>query len=102
MESYKTPSVTVLLVSGLAAGVLAYAMSRRSHKKSEVLPVSREKVVSRARELVGQGELARIGREYVSDRVVPEMKPILLEVLKDFEDYVERYFDKAEKAIKSM
>jgi hypothetical protein len=101
MESYKTPSVTVLLVSGLAAGVLAYAMSRRSHKR-EVIPVNREKVVARAKDLVSQGDLARLGREYMSDRVVPEMKPILLEVLKDFEDYVERYFDRAEKAIKSM
>jgi hypothetical protein len=102
MESYKTPSVTVLLVSGLAAGILAYAMSRRSQKKTEILPVSRDKVVARAKDLVAQGDLARIGREYVSDRVVPEMKPILLEVLKDFEDYVERYFERAEKAIKSM
>jgi hypothetical protein len=102
MESYRTPSVTVLLVSGLAAGILAYAMSRRSQKKTEILPVSRDKVMSRAKDLVAQGELARIGRDYVSDRVVPEMKPILLEVLKDFEDYVERYFDRAEKAIKSM
>jgi hypothetical protein len=102
METYKTPSVTVLLVSGLAAGILAYAMSRRSQKKTEILPVSRDKVVARAKDLVAQGDLARIGREYVSDRVVPEMKPILLEVLKDFEDYVERYFERAEKAIKSM
>jgi hypothetical protein len=102
MESYKTPSVTVLLVSGLAAGVLAYAMSRRSQKKAEIIPIDRDKMVSRARDLVSQGELTRIGRDYLSDRVVPEMKPILLEVLKDFEHYVERYFDRAEKAIKSM
>jgi len=30
------------------------------------------------------------------------MKPILLELVKQAEDYVDRYFDRAEKAIKSL
>lgn len=100
MDNFKTPSAGVLLASGMLAGVLAYVLSRRSQKE-EVIPTSREAIVARARDL-GQGEITRIGKEYLSERVVPEMKPIMLEVLKDFEEYVDRYFDRAEKAIKSM
>jgi hypothetical protein len=58
-------------------------------------------VLERAKDL-GDTEAVRLGREYMSERVVPEIKPVLLDLLKDAESYVDQYFKRAEKAVKSM
>ncbi len=99
MYAYRFPTMGVLIGSGLIAGILAYAMSRRAAREERGL--SPQLVVERARDL-GQTEAARFGREFVSEKLVPEMKPVLLDLLKDAEDYVDRYFDRAAKAVKSM
>lgn len=96
MDGFRFPTIGVLLVSGLIAGLLAYTMSLRAAREERVMTP-----LERAREL-GQADIARMGREYLSDRVVPEMKPVLLDLLKDAEGYVDQYFKRAEKAIKEM
>ncbi len=89
----------MLLASGLIAGILAYAISRRSAREERM--TSAQMVMERAKDL-GDTEAARVGREFVSERVVPEMKPVILDLLKDAEEYVDHYFKRAEKAVKSM
>ncbi len=99
MDEYRFPTLGVLLGSGLIAGILAYAISRRSAREERLYPT--QMVLDRAKDL-GDTEAARVGREFVSEKVVPEMKPVLLDLLKDAEEYVDQYFKRAEKAVKSM
>lgn len=93
MNEMRFPTIGVLLGSAMIAGIITYIVSTRQQKPKSV--------VDRAME-IGGAEAARLRREFVSERVVPEMKPVLLDLVKQAEDYVDRYFDRAEKAIKSM
>lgn len=99
MDTFRTPTFGVLLVSGLIAGLLGYAMSRRSVEAERV--TGPRMVMMKAREM-GDTEVAKAGREFLSQKFVPEMKPVLLDLLKEAEDYMHGYFRKAEKSIKSM
>ncbi len=101
MDTYRAPGLAMLLVSGLVAGFLAYAISRRSLREERMAVGGPQALMERARDL-GETDVARAGREYVSQRIVPEMKPMLLDLLKDVESYVNNYFHRAEKTIKSM
>jgi len=98
MDGNRFP-IGLLLGSGLIAGILAYAISRRSAREERMMPT--QMVLERAKDL-GDTEAVRLGREYMSERVVPEIKPVLLDLLKDAESYVDQYFKRAEKAVKSM
>ena len=101
MNGLRVPTVGVLLATGLAAGMLAYTMSRRAAREERAPASAQQAVIETAKEL-SKTEVARAGREYISERVVPELKPVLLDLLKDLEAYIDRYFQKAEKAIKAM
>ncbi len=97
MDTFKSPTFGVLFVSGLLAGIVGFTMSRRATRQERTSAV----VLDRARDL-GDTELGKIGREFISGRVVPEMKPVMIDLLKEFEDYLDNYFKRAEKAIKAM
>ncbi|MGE5618515.1 MAG: hypothetical protein ACM3US_04570 [Sphingomonadaceae bacterium] len=99
MNTNRFPMVAVLLASGLVAGILAYTMARRPPREER--GISPQMVIERAKD-IGETEAARFGREFVSERVIPEMKPVLLNLLKDAEQYVDSYFKRAEKAVRSM
>ncbi|HEX9017300.1 MAG TPA: hypothetical protein VF960_15015 [Chloroflexota bacterium] len=103
MDMFKSQTFAVLMASGLAAGILGFAFARRSaesrRERMGVLPSWA--MMEKARDL-GDTELAKVGREFFNDRVVPEMKPVLIDLLKEFEGYTDRYFRKAEKAIKAI
>lgn len=94
MNEMRFPTIGVLLGSALIAGIITYIVAMRQQPQPK-------SVVDRARE-IGGAEAARLSREFVSERVVPEMKPVLLDLVKQAEDYVDRYFERAEKAIKAM
>ncbi len=97
MDTFKSPTFGVLLASGLLAGIVGFTMSRRAARQER----TNIAVLGRARDL-GDTELAKISREFISERVVPEMKPVMIDLLKEFENYLDNYFKKAEKAIKAM
>lgn len=93
MNGMRFPTMGVLLGSAMIAGIITYMISMRQQRPKSVVDKARE---------VGSAEAARLSREFVSEKVVPEMKPVLLDLVKQAEDYVDRYFERAEKAIKSM
>ena len=97
MEGTKHPGMGVLLASGLAAGVFAYVMARRNSRQESMQASAMERVRG-----LSDLEATRVGREYLTSKVIPEMKPVLLDLLKDVEDYVNHYFKRAEKAVKAM
>ncbi len=98
MNGYRIPAMGVLLGSALIAGIITYIVSSRPARREQPLT---EKVMGRAKE-IDRAEVARLGREFVSEKVVPEMKPVLVEMVRDIRNYIDRYFDQAEKTIKAM
>src|ERR671936_98770 len=75
-----------ILATAVAAGVIAYLL-RRSREEEE--PSS--KVARLARDWAGSNNL-EAGRDFVVDRVLPELKPALLSVLSEIEDVVDQAF----------
>ncbi len=97
MNAFRAP-LGMLLVWGLVAGILAYTISSRRAAREAT---AQQMLVERAREL-SEADLARAGQQYISKKLIPEVKPVLIDVLKDAESYVDSYFRKAEKAIQEM
>ena len=98
---FKSQTFMVLMASGLAAGFMGFAFARRSAHQEKMSMRNPRMMMDRMGEL-GDTELVKVGREFFSDRVVPEMKPVMIDLLKEFEGYADRYFRRAEKAIKSI
>ena len=91
----------LLLASGIAAGILAYAVSSRAVRRERVPATPQEAIAVKAKEL-SETEAARAGREFLVKKVVPELKPVLIDLLHQAEEYVDHYFERAEKAVKAM
>jgi len=85
-----------ILATAVAAGVIAYLL-RRSREEEE--PSSR--VAKMARELAGSDNL-EAGRDFLVDKVLPELKPALLSALGEIEDVVDQAFRRIEKNIKKL
>ena len=101
MDAFRSQTFVVLMASGLAAGALGFVFARRSAQQERMSMTPTRMVFGRAKD-IGETELAKVGREFFAERVVPEMKPVLIDLLKEFEGYTDRYFRKAEKAIKAI
>jgi hypothetical protein len=72
---------------------------RRSRQEEEDEPTSR--VAKLAREWAGSDSV-EAGREFVMDKIIPELKPALLSALSEIEDIVDQAFRRIEKNIKKM
>jgi hypothetical protein len=85
-----------ILATALAAGVIAFLL-RRSREE--------EPPASRVSSLVGSwatSDGVEAGRDFLVERVLPELKPALLSVLSELEDVVDQAFRRAEKSIKKL
>jgi hypothetical protein len=85
-----------ILATAVAAGVIAFLM-RRSREEEE--PTSR--MAKLAREWAGSDGV-EAGRDFVMDKIVPELKPALLSALSEIEDIVDQAFRRIEKNIKKL
>jgi hypothetical protein len=85
-----------ILATAIAAGVIAFLL-RRSREEEE--PASR--VAKMAREFAGSDSL-EAGRDFVMDKILPELKPALLTALSEIEDVVDQAFRRIEKNIKRL
>jgi len=85
-----------ILATAVAAGVIAYFL-RRSREEEE--PASR--VAKMARDWAGTDNL-EAGRDFLVDKVLPELKPALLSALAEIEDVVDQAFRRIEKNIKKL
>src|SRR5579871_1051046 len=76
-------AVGTILATAVAAGVIAFLLRRSREEEEE--PAGR--VAKLARELAGSDNL-EAGRDFVMDKIVPELKPALLSALSEIEDVV--------------
>jgi hypothetical protein len=85
-----------ILATAIAAGIIAFLL-RRSREEEE--PASR--VAKMAREWAGSDSV-EAGRDFVMDKILPELKPALLSALSEIEDVVDQAFRRIEKNIKKL
>ena len=85
-----------ILATAVAAGIIAFLL-RRSREEQE--PASR--VAKIARDWAGSDSV-EAGRDFVMDKILPELKPALLSALSEIEDVVDQAFRRIEKNIKKL
>jgi hypothetical protein len=90
-------AVGTVLATAVAAGVIAYLLRRSREEEEE--PTSR--VAKLAREWAGSDGI-EAGRDFVMDKIIPELKPALLSALSEIEDIVDQAFRRIEKNIKKL
>jgi hypothetical protein len=91
----------VILGSAVAAAALAYMLRRRREPEPEPV-LAASGAWGRARELAFNDERAQATRDFVIDKLLPELKPALLGILEEVEDLVDQGFRRAERAIKKL
>ena len=89
-------AIGTIVATAITAGVIAFLL-RRSREEEE--PSSR--VAKLARDWA-DSESFEAGREFLMDKVVPELKPALLSALSEIEDIVDQAFRRIEKNIKKL
>jgi hypothetical protein len=93
-----------IIAAAVAAGLAAFLIRRARHEEPKLQTPS--SVAAAAWERAQDGEFRRktadATRDWVIERVMPELKPILLDLLKGVEDLVDQGFKRAEKAIKNL
>jgi hypothetical protein len=90
-------AVGTILATAIAAGVVAYLLRRSREQEEE--PTGR--MARLARDWAGSDSM-EAGREFLMDKVVPELKPALLSALSEIEDVVDQAFRRIEKNIKKL
>src|ERR1700738_4724304 len=86
-----------ILATAIAAGVIAFLLRRSREEEQE--PASR--VAKIARDLAGSDNV-EAGRDFLMDKVLPELKPALLSALSEIEDVVDDAFRRIAKNIKKL
>ena len=86
-----------ILATAVAAGVIAYLLRRSREEEEE--PASR--VAQLARSWAGSDNV-EAGRDFLVDKILPELKPSLLSALSEIEDVVDQAFRRIEKNIKKL
>jgi len=93
-----------IVATAIAAGVIAFVLRRGHRDRPRVeSPVD---VAAAAWERLQDPELrartATATREFLAERVGHELKPVLLDLLRDVKSYVDEGFRRAEKAVRDF
>jgi len=91
-------AVGTILATAVVAGVIAFLL-RRAREQEEEIPSTR--MARFARDFAGSDGM-EAGRDFLVDKVLPELKPALLSALSEIEDIVHQAFRRIEKNIKSL
>lgn len=92
-------AVGTVLATALAAGAIVYVL-RRTREPEEIIEPPNQ-WAKLARELAASDSV-EAGRDFVMDKIVPELKPALLSALAEIEDLVDEAFRRIEKNIKKL
>lgn len=85
-------TIGVIVTSAIVAGLVAFFL-RRALRPQEDVEISQVALKERATAATG---------EFVRSYLAPEMKPMLMTVLKDVREYIDRGFQRAEQSIKDF
>jgi hypothetical protein len=89
-------AVGTIVATAVAAGIIAFLL-RRSREEEETT----NKMARMARDWAGSDSM-EAGRDFLIDKVLPELKPALLTALSEIEDVVDQAFRRIEKNIKKL
>jgi len=91
------------MVVGIAVGigVLAFILRRVFGSKPSPVEEAKDDIIERASSLFGDEPLTA-GRELLTAKVLPEMKPVLRMLLREVEASVAQGFKRAERAINDL
>jgi hypothetical protein len=90
-------AVGTIVATAVAAGVIAFLLRRSREEEDQ--PTSR--MARLARDWAGSDNI-EAGRDFLMDKIVPEMKPALLSALSEIEDIVDQAFRRIERNIKKL
>jgi len=90
-------AVGTIVATAVAAGVIAYVLRRSRQEEEE--PAGR--MARLARDWAGSDSV-EAGRDFVMEKIVPELRPALLSALSEIEDIVDQAFRRIEKNIKKL
>jgi hypothetical protein len=95
-----------IIAAAIAAGVAAFLIRRARHEEPKVAIETPTSIAAtawaKAQDTDFRRKTAEATRDWVWERVVPELRPILLDLLKGVKDLVDDGFKKAEKTIKDL
>jgi predicted acylesterase/phospholipase RssA len=98
-------STGAIVGTAIAAGLIAFLI-RRARARDEVKIESPADVPAAIWEQASDPDLRRrtaiATRAFMLERVLPEMKPILLDLLRDLQGYVDDGFKRVEKAVRDL
>jgi len=94
-----------IVATAVAAGVVAF-MIRKARQREEERLDTPAAVAAAAWERASDADLRErtmsATRDFVVDRVLPEMKPVILDLLRDIKSYVDDGFKRAEQTVKNL
>ncbi len=93
-------AIGTVVATAVAAGVIAFIL-RRSRTEEVVEELPGGQLAKFAREWA-TSDGVEAGREFVMDKILPELKPALLSALSEIEDIVDQAFRRIERNIKKM
>jgi hypothetical protein len=94
----RSTQVGMFIGIAVGIGVLAFILRRVFRSKPSPVEESRDEIIERASSLFGDEPLAA-GRELLTAKVLPELKPVLRMLLREVEASVSQGFKRAERAI---
>jgi hypothetical protein len=104
-DEYEESSLPIGAVVGTAvtAGIIAYLIRRSRAESTPKTPADvAMNAWDRARSSDIRDRAGSVTRDFVVDRMLPEMKPILLDLVRDVKSVVDQGFKRAEKSIKDL
>jgi hypothetical protein len=104
-DELEEPNLPLGAIVGTAvtAGVIAYLIRRsREEQAAKTSAAVALSAWDRARSPEFRERAGSATKDFVVDRVLPEMKPILLDLLHDVRGIVDQGFKRAEKSIKDL
>jgi hypothetical protein len=94
-------AIGTVVATAIAAGVIAYILRRSRAEEVVVEEEPGGQLAKLAREWASSDGV-EAGREFVMDKIVPELKPALLSALSEIEDIVDQAFRRIERNIKKL
>lgn len=99
-DSDGMPGVTVsaIVASAIVAGAIAFLLRRALRSDGEPPKAAEDRFDPE----VLRDRAASVTNEFLREHVAPELKPMMLAVLRDVQEYVDRGFQRAEQTVRGF